>query len=287
MTTGEWLEKWYVVYVEDSDLAPSTQAMYRRSINALPEWLLSIPLEQITAMEVYRHVKTRAKVQPRAAQLDKVTLSRALKLAAKLGLRDALCIDRDTCPTPKHTARSVVVLSRDEARRYIDAATASPCAPLLLLCLCGLRRGEALGVRWCDIDLNTGVLHVRGQRQRSAGAYVWRKLKTAKSERMFALPSQLLQIIRTYPRKLRSPYLCDVVPERLRSEHQRAIAAAGLPPVTLHGLRHTMATLAASQVPMKELQIAMGHSSYKLTADLYADHLSPLSDVQTVVWSGF
>ena len=281
MKLGEWLRDWYELYVAGTDLAPSTQGMYRRSIEALPAWLLSIELEQLTPLDVYRHVKTRAKSQPRAAQLDRVTLARAIKVAAKCGLMTPLVIDRDTCPMPQHKAKKTLVLSLDEAMLYMDAAATSPAAPLLMLCLCGLRRGEALGVRWRDVDLDEGILHVTGQRQRVAGGYVWRRLKTEKSERVFALPEHLHELMRTWPRTLRSPFICDMTPEQLQREHVEVIRVTGLPRVTLHGLRHTFATLAAAQgVPMKQIQVAMGHASYQLTADLYADHLSPLSGIQ-------
>ena len=287
MTTGEWLREWYELYVDGSDLAPNTQGMYRRSINALPEWLLRIPLEDLTPMDVYRHVKQRAKKEPRAAQLDRVTLSRAIKIAAKCGLRAPMALDMDTCPTPKHKARETAILTQTEAARYVEYARQSPVAPLLMLCLCGLRRGEALGLQWRDVDLQTGEISIKRQRQRVNGEYVFRPLKTSKSVRRFTAPQQLLEVLRTWPRKLRASYVCDVTPEQLQREHVRVIEAAGLPRVTLHGLRHTMATLAVGAVPMKTLQVALGHSTYQLTADLYADHLSPLSPVQNVVWSGF
>ena len=285
MRTGEWLREWYELYISGSDLAPSTQAMYRRSIEAMPAWLLSIELEQLTPMDVYRHVKTRANTEPRAAQLDRVTLARAIKIAVRCGLRSPIVIDQDTCPTPRHKPKKAVVLSLAEAELYMELASATKCAPLLLLCLCGLRRGEALGVRWCDIDLEAGVLHVNGQRLRIGGKYERHPLKTEHSERMFALPENLLSMLRTWPRALRSPYVCDVTPDVLVDVHRAVLRDAGLPPVTLHGLRHTFATIATAQgVPMKQLQVAMGHSSYQLTADLYADHLSPLSSVQRELW---
>ena len=71
-------------------------------------------------------------------------------------------------------------------------------------------------------------------------------------------------------------WVCDTTPEALRKQHQIALAVANLPPVTLHGLRHSMATAAAADgCPIKVLQGILGHARYQLTADLYADHLQP------------
>ena len=62
----------------------------------------------------------------------------------------------------------------------------------------------------------------------------------------------------------------------MRADHQAILAALGLPEaVTLHGLRHSFATAAAEKIPIKVLQEALGHSEYKLTADLYAGHHLP------------
>ena len=76
-------------------------------------------------------------------------------------------------------------------------------------------------------------------------------------------------------------------PELMRKDHLFAIRSAHLPPVTIHGLRHTMATLSAGAgCPMKLLQSALGHSTYQLTADLYAAHLLPPSAAPGLVWQG-
>lgn len=99
------------------------------------------------------------------------------------------------------------------------------------------------------------------------------------------LPEELLQLLQSWPRRLYTPYICDMTPEKLNKEHNAVLSAAGLPHVTLHGLRHSFATLAVTEgIPVKLLQVALGHSTYKLTADLYADHLQTISDVQRLVY---
>ena len=83
-------------------------------------------------------------------------------------------------------------------------------------------------------------------------------------------------------------WIVDTTPEHLQQEHRRVIVAASLPHCTLHGLRHTFATLAAGQgVSMKLLQVAMGHSRMKLTSDLYADHLQSRSDLPALIYQRF
>lgn len=284
MDVTSWLEMWYNTYVEASHgYAPSTKAMYRRAKDAVPAWLGALPLDdQLLPLHITRWLSQVAEVHPRAAQLDRVMLSRALRVAGKLGLCSRSIIDADTVPKPVHAARKAVILSLEQSHAYMQAARGSDCYPLLMLCLCGLRRGEALGARWQDLD--GAMLRIRRQRQRIDGKYVSRALKSDHSQRALMLPAWLVADLAAWPRTI-TGWIVDTTPEHLHKEHKRIVAAAELPPVTLHGLRHTFATQAAAQgTPMKQLQVAMGHAKMQLTADLYADHLSPLSDLPALVW---
>lgn len=275
MLMAEWLEKWYNTYVDGNEYSPSTCAMYRRSINALSDWLGKMDLCAVTPLEIYRHIKTRAREFPRAAQLDRIMLTRALLVAVKCGLRQPIVLDEDTCPTPRHVAKKQDVLTAPQLALYMRTApgVARQSAAALLMCAAGLRRGESLGMTWDCIDLKNGVMHVRQQRQRVGGAYVARRLKTDASERTVCLSPALASLLKVMPRQL-GGWVTDVTPERLQREHVAVIRAAGLPHVTLHGLRHSIATIAAaSGMPLKLLQVELGHSSYKITADLYADHV--------------
>jgi integrase len=82
----------------------------------------------------------------------------------------------------------------DEISRFLGAARTDPLYPaFLLLALYGLRRGEVLGIRWCDVDFDRGVLRIRQQVQRIDGELRQVALKTESSER----DEPLLQTART------------------------------------------------------------------------------------------
>ena len=287
MNTAEWLETWFDLYVVPSKLAPSTVAMYRRSINAVPLWLANTPLAELDSLALQRWLVSVAKATPRAAQLDRVMLNRALKVAGKLGYCRPGLIDEDLTPRIQHTTKKAIVFTPEEAHRYLETIKGSRSYPLLLLCLvCGLRRGEALGLKWTDIDQSTGTISISRQRQRQKGRYQTRPLKTSSSVRVLQLPPDALQAILHQPRTL-GGWVVDVTPEQMHRDHRAAIEAAHLPPVTIHGLRHTMATIAAaSGISLKLLQTAMGHSTVKLTADLYANHPFPPNTTPSLVWQG-
>ena len=284
MTLGCWLDTWFDLYVVPEKLAPSTKAMYRRAIQAVPSTLASREMEQLTSLELRRWLVAVAREYPRAAQLDRVMLTRALRIAGKLGYCQRDLMDPELVPKISHQAAEAEVLTEDQVAAYLQAARESPMLPLLMLCLCGLRRGEALGVRWEDLDGD--VLTIRRQRIRIDGKYMTTKLKSTKANRRLHLPSALMSVLARWPHHIRG-WIVDATPEQLYAAHCQAIQAAELPHCTLHGLRHTFATIAAAQgQPMKLLQLALGHSKMTLTADLYADHLRICSELPALVYKG-
>lgn len=275
MKLGEWLSTWLELYVDPSALAESTKKCYHRAVRAVPEDLCVVPLQELSALDLRRWLLQVAKQTPRAAQLDRVMLSRSLTIAAKLGLCRPGMVDSDVCPQVVHKAKKTDVLTAEQLRDYMAAAAATPCAPVLLLCCCGLRRGEAMGARWEHIDLKAGTLAITGQRQ----VHELLPLKSEASRRVIALPPKVLELLRSWPRNF-CGWVCDVSQTTVYKSHRAALAAAGLPHVTLHALRHSMATICAMRgEPIKLIQAALGHAHYSLTADLYADHLPPVADV--------
>lgn len=285
MKVSDWLSTWRNLYLLPAHLAPSTLCMYDRAIHAISATLGDANLEDITALDIQSMLVCIAQEHPRAAQLDRLTLSRALHVAEKLHLCAPGLMDPDVVPMPYHTPAETRIFTRLEAQRYVHAIMQSPCYLLLLMCLiCGLRRGEALGLRRDDIAGQ--VLTISRQRMRINRSYTTAPLKSASAHRSLTLPAELVRLIDAQPRTI-SGFLVDATPEMMHREHIAALCRANLPHVTIHGLRHTMATLAAAEgYPIKLLQITMGHSTYKLTADLYAAHPLTPSTAPALVWQG-
>ncbi len=274
MTLGEWLETWYDLYVLPSNLATNTKKCYNRAIRAVPPDLTSLTFEQLTPFALRRWLIDVAREHPRAAQLDRVMLHRALTLAQKANLCPASLCDPDLVPMIPHKARKAPVLNLSQLLAYMSAAAKYDASPVLLLCCCGLRRGEAMGARWEDLDARAGTLAVTGQRVGSERV----ALKTDASYRVIALPQSLLALLRQ--RRQMSGWICDLSQQRIYTAHRRALSDAHCPAVTLHGLRHSFATAAViSGEPIKLVQGALGHAHYSITADLYADHLPSVSAV--------
>lgn len=284
MTFAEWLDMWMELYILPSGLAESTKSGYNRSVRAIPPTLASISLQELTSLDLRRWLLCVAQDCPRAAQLDHVMLSRSLSIAAKLGLCRPGIVDPDVLPPIVHKAKRAKVLDTEQLRAYMAAAAETDVAPLLMLMCCGLRRGEAMGARWEHVDLQAGTLLVAGQRSRADQTQL-AALKSASARRLVELPPILVAVLRRWPRDF-SGWVCSCGPHKLYTAHRQLLRQLRLPDVTLHGLRHSFATAAAAGgVPIKVLQVALGHAKYQLTADLYADHLPSLCAVPRSIFS--
>ena len=268
---------------------PNTTACYKRAFNALPRAILAADLADLTGLQLQAALNQKARKHPRAAQLQYACLNVAMKKAVELGMLQHSPMAGTVKPI--HAAARAVVLTPAQLAAYIERARQEPCFPLLLLmATCGLRRGEALGLQWRDVDLQSRRLRIHQQRLRINHGYRLQPLKSRASVRTLPISAALAgELSRIRVRSL-SGFICDTTPEALRRGHLRVLSAEALPPVTLHGLRHSVATLATAQgCSMKVLQGILGHSKYELTANLYADHLdaenyaAPLEALQSVV----
>ena len=158
----------------------------------------------------------------------------------------------------------------------------------------GLRQGEALGLWWEDIDLDTGLLRVRRalQRQRGGGL-VFTDPKTQRSKRTLPLPAPLLTALRDHRQQqakeqitagslwqgslcvFTTPVGTPIDPRNDYREFKKLLARAELPSVRLHDLRHTAASLLLAQgVPARVVMEILGHSAIALTMNTYS-HVAP------------
>lgn len=277
MLTEDYLQLWLDTYITPRK-RPNTAACYRRAIDALPLAVCRCDLNQLNGLQLQAAINHQAARYPRAAQLTYTALHVAMGKAVALHL--VPYSPMDGVEKPDHTPVRTAILTVEQLPAYLSAARSVPSWPLLLLmATCGLRRGEALGLTWAAVDWQAGTLAVTQQRGRVAGRGMQTAaLKTGASARVLPLAGPVARELAAWRagQAVLTRWVLDTTPERLARDHAAALDAAGLPHVTLHGLRHSMATAAAETgAPIKLLQGVLGHSSYKLTADLYADHVRP------------
>lgn len=228
---------------------------------------------------------------PRTAQHTRAVLRAALNQAARWGLvqRNVAALAQ----APTSDKKDMAFLTKEQALTLLAAMKGDRLEALLTVALSvGLRQGEALGVTWDAVDLDTGTLAVRQTLQRLNGKYIFLPPKTEKSRRTIPLPTLAHNVLR----RLRT----EAIAETLRSgrqwdEHslvfrnmdgeplygphvtrhfQEILKRAELPRMRFHDLRHSCASLLLAQgIPLSTIQEVLGHTSYAFTRDVYA-HLS-------------
>jgi integrase len=194
---------------------------------------------------------------------------------------------------PRRERTEARYLSADEVNRLLAAAEGTRLHPLLvLIASTGLRKGEALALRWADVDLVAGVLAVRGTLARVGGQLVVTSPKTAKSRRMLPLTPTMLAMLKSHRAAQAVERLAaanvwaegdfifttetgrPVDPRNALRAVTVAAAKAGLEGVAVHSLRHSaVVTLLQAGVNVRAVSDLMGHADSRVTLDVYA-HLT-------------
>lgn len=204
----------------------------------------------------------------RQAQLLQVMLGAALKFYVKHGQLQRNPMEE--LDRVKHKSRFTAWLTESQAQRLLRTSREKDplyLAWLLMLC-CGLRRGEILALEWGDVDLERGLLRIRRQEITVDGKTLVTRPKSLASIRDICLDSQLVTELRLHWRA--SGRILNVSAWELADGLDRALRRAELPRITLHGMRHTFAAVAAGHgVAVKVLQGMLGHAHYSTTADIY------------------
>ena len=267
-TLGEYAK----AVVARRKLRPATVALYDKLLGLTIEPELGEKaLGEVTSADVsdwYREQKATPTQQANAYGL----LKSIFKEAVEEGL-----VEANPCRVKgggqKERAREIEVLSVAQLERYLLAVPEARRVPLLLAGWCGLRSGEVRGLRVRDLDLDAGVVHVRQAVVRLKGRLLIGPPKTAAGVRSVAIPPHLVPALKvwrdaqpTRPRDARLfPAGAGVSPLNdsvLRTAHDTGKAAIEMPGLTIHGLRHTSATMAAQLgATLAELQARIGHST--------------------------
>ncbi len=252
------------------------------------------PLAKLSPQDVQQMLQTKlaAGLSPRTVQSYRTTLRVALARAVKWGLiarNVAALVDP---PRVERVERKAP--SPEEVRRLLDAARGNRHEALYTVAVAlGLRQGEALALRWQDIDFDNRTLRVRWALQRINGELRFKEPKTQASRRTIALPDATVAALRAHKvRQLEERLVAGtkwqdhdlVFPSRkgtpydaseLREQFYKLLSRAGLPHYRFHDLRHCCASLLlAQQVPPRVVMEILGHTQISTTMDLYS-HVMP------------
>lgn len=267
ITVGEWLEMW--LKMRSIRLRPRTIEQYERLIRIHAAPIAGKKLKKVDAEDIQDLLAEICEAgKGRTAEQLYVLLSTAFKQAVllkKIKDNPMLGVIR-----PAHKAKIHAVWSPEEQRAVFKALKGDKYQlEILLGLLCGLRRGEICGLKWSDVDLAEGLIHVERQIQRlDNGKLIEVPPKSDAGRRVIPIPQALRAPLAA--RAAIGGYVTALTPEGLGRALRRAEIRAGVTHIGLHGLRHTMATNAVrGGVNLRLVQNLLGHTSYNLTARVY------------------
>lgn len=286
---GEYLDYW-LEHVAKPSRRPATYALYETMCRLyLKPGLGRHRLERLSVPVVQSFLNGRLQAghSVRKVQVMRTVLSAALTRAVHEELLSRNVARLVTLP--EWTRQEVRPWSADEARAFLQAARTDPLYPaFVLLVVYGMRRGEALGLRWEDVDFNAAEIRVRCQLQRIRRNLQLGPVKTRAGRR--ELP--LLLLVREALTEQRERQLAarkqagdlwqetglvtttrtgrPVEPRNLVRSFERICDSSGLRKIRVHDLRHTAASLLKKLgVPARDAMVILGHSRISVTQEVY------------------
>ncbi|MET7679042.1 tyrosine-type recombinase/integrase [Streptomyces sp. NPDC005423] len=273
------------------------RAALQESIQAMP------PFRRVTGASTQQHIKAtlRAALNVAIAQQAMPNFNPAEHVEVEPGAKPKALVWTDerlahwqatgTKPSP------VMVWTPEQTGRFLDFIADDRLYGLWhLIAFRGLRRGEACGLRWMDLNWADSSLAVATQLVQDGWEITEGAPKTNSGIRTIALDEESIAYLREHKKrqageraqwgsawKLTGRIFTQedgswLHPGKVSDLFERLVATAGLPPVRLHDLRHGAATLMlAAGIDIKVVSDTLGHSDTRITRDIYQAVLDDLA----------
>jgi integrase len=299
LTVAQYLEQWLE---GKRKLRPSTRESYRDYIDRV-----FVPhIGSLRLVELERHPEHLERMFTALAQpgengrrLSPATIRRmygALRSALNIAVRRRLLSYNPilTVELEEMPRRRILVWTAEQVGEFLDFVKDDRMFPLLrLVLMTGMRRGEACGLRWSDVDLDGKVLTVCQQVVHTQDGLQVCPPKTKSGDRVVPFDDDTAAALRAQQRAQARDRLAwgtawaktglvftnedgsMLNPEMVSRRFNALAERSPLPRIRFHDLRHTSASLALSaDVAMKVVSARLGHSSSSFTADTYT-HVVP------------
>jgi integrase len=300
-TIGEFLTDWLLV-VEQTKEA-NTYRFYRQTITNYCQEIMPIPLEKLTPNHIQKLLAERMGDGLSGSTVRHVytTLHVALEFGVKTGVFDYNIADRVTRPKKRRYEHSTITST--QVQDLLAATAEHRLAALFILAVStGMRPGEILGLRWQDVDLSSGEIHIHRNLQHVDGKKESKEPKTEGGRRTILLTYTALNALIAHKQRqdeekaiLENEWdlswglvFCNQQGKPINATwlvkrvFKPALQRAGLPDIRLYDLRHTAATLLMEAgIHPKVVSEMLGHSSITLTLDTYT-HVLPHMHAQAV-----
>lgn len=301
LTFAEWVRDSWLPMTE-SRVKPTTFHSYQRNmeIHLLPV-IGTKPLQRLTPLmlnAMYARLQAEGSghgaLSAKTVRYIHATIHKALEDAVDAGVVARNVADRAKPPRPsRRSTRQVGSWEPTELAEFLDSVRGSRLeAVWRLAAMTGMRRGEILGLRWADVDLEAASLSVR--HAVVAVAYeVIESTPKSHNARVIDLDTETVDLLRAHKRRQQEERVewgvdykehdllaswengSPIHPHSFSQSFERLVRRAGIRKIRLHDLRHTHATLALKAgVPVKVVSERLGHESPAFTLKQYA-HVIP------------
>lgn len=290
MTMGEYLERWLLN--TEGTVAERTLETYALHVKHLVAAVGEMPLYGLTGFDLKTRLKDYFKEYVKSRPLAPSTIKGiygTFRTALRQAKADGVIADdlAASLKAPRVPRKERRVLTPEELARLLDAARGYKHHLVIrLLALTGMRLGEALGLRWQDVDLERGTVTVRQSvnvRKRTLND----RPKTEASYRTLALDQETAALLAAHRREQEKTRVvalrgretlvfraADGRPLRARGVQyalDRALKKAGLAHIRVHDLRHTAGSLLLDAgKPLATVAEFLGHSTPATTAAVYS-----------------
>lgn len=303
-TVDEYLTRWLREYVKPN-LSGNTYEGYARCVNRyiIPNVgevkLSKLRPQHISAM----YAKLREQPARGGGKLSGHTIlhaHRVLREALKHAVQEDHSLAVNPCDAvkpPRREEKEMKTITETQTAMLLQGLQGTRYhAPVMLAVSCGLRRGELLGLRWQDVDLDTGKLSVRQALEQTKEGIKAKRPKTKKSERLISMPAFAVAVLKTHKaeqnaRKLeqgntwKAHDLVFPAPDgspwspshfsRMFSFHARRLGID----CRLHDLRHSHATqMLRAGIHPKVVSERLGHAKVGFTMDTYTHAVQGLDE---------
>jgi integrase len=293
MTVGQWLGRWLAEAKHTT--SPKTHERYSEIVSKhLVPALGAILLAKLAPAQIQAYYSAalargrrdgKGGLSPQTVRHHDRVLNVALKRARRLRL--IVTNPVEDADAPKVERQELGMPDQDGIARLINAAASTRLhAPIVLALATGMRRGEVLALRWCDVDLVGQSLRVTRSLEVTNAGLRFKAPKTKHSRRTIALSPAAVEILQEHRiRQLEERFLLGlgkpelvfaqatgelINPDSFTKEFARIAMRAGVR-VTFHGLRHAHITaLLQAGVHPKVASERAGHSSVAVTMDIYS-----------------
>jgi integrase len=293
-TVGNYLERW-LTDSHRATIRTKTYVSYRYIIHShLIPSLGRVVLSKLVPLDIqeFLNAKLASGLSARTVQYCHAVLRAALEQAVRWDLVPHNVAKLVKAPRVRRS--EIRPLDPEQAYRLLDVVRGHRLEALYTVALAiGLREGEALGLRWEDVDLAAGTISVRVALQRLQGALRLEEVKSAGSRRLITLPHVAVSTLEAHRIRqtqeqamlgakwpesglvFTSTRGTPLEPRNIVGTFHRMLAQAGLPHKRFYDLRHTCATLLLVQgVHPRVVMEILGHSQISLTMNTYS-HVVP------------